>query len=216
MLIQVISLFPNVFTEYLGTSMMLKATKNNLVNFEFINLRDFGLGPRLQVDDYPYGGGDGMLLMVEPLYRAITKAKKKDPTALVVLPSPRGELYNQTKASKYALDQRGLILVCPHYEGYDERIVKWVDELVCVGQYVLTGGELPALCIIDSVVRLIPGVLGGETSVINESFSQDLNFIEHPQYTRPEVFKGLSVPKVLISGHHQNIQAWKEDSSTSL
>src|SRR6476660_194880 len=163
MRIQVIPLFPEMFTGVLGSSMLWKAADRGIAEYEFLNLREYGLGPRRQVDDTPYGGGDGMLLMVEPLVAAIEAAKAKDPDAVVILPTPRGEVYKQSHAKALAAGN-GLILVCPRYEGYDERITKWVDRQFCLGNYVLTGGELPAMTIIDSVVRLLPGVLGGETS----------------------------------------------------
>lgn len=191
--------------------MLFKAQHKKLVSFEHVNLRDFGLGPRKQVDDMPYGGGDGMVFMVEPLVKAIEKAKKNDPGALVVLPTPRGKTYKQSEANSLA-EAKGLIIICPHYEGYDERVVKWVDEQYSIGNYVLTGGELPAMVIIDSVVRLIPGVLGGENSAAEESFQGDDKTIEHAQYTRPEDFKGLKVPEVLLSGHHKNISKWRDDN----
>ncbi|HEY1645519.1 MAG TPA: tRNA (guanosine(37)-N1)-methyltransferase TrmD [Candidatus Saccharimonadales bacterium] len=212
MRIQIISLFPEVFEPILGSSMLFKATKNDLVKFEHINLRDFGLGPRRTVDDTPYGGGDGMLLKPEPLVAAIEKAKEADPEAIVILPTPRGKTYKQSDAKELALSS-GLIIVCAHYEGYDERITNWVDKQYSVGSYILTGGEIPAMLLIDSVVRLIPGVLGGEASAEKESFQADDQTIEHPHYTRPEVFRGLEVPKVLLSGHHQEIEKWRADKS---
>jgi tRNA (guanine37-N1)-methyltransferase len=193
----------------LNTSMLWKAKDRATVSYELINLRDFGLGPRKLVDDPPYGGGDGMLLKIEPLVAAIEYAKKQDPDARVLLPTPRGKLYRQSDAKRLAAEEKGLIIVCPRYEGYDERVVEWVDEQVCIGQYVLTGGEIPAMIIIDSVVRLLPGVLGGETSVEKESFQADDETIEAPHYTRPEEFRGLKVPKVLLSGHHAEIEKWR-------
>ncbi|MFZ2513425.1 MAG: tRNA (guanosine(37)-N1)-methyltransferase TrmD [Candidatus Saccharimonadales bacterium] len=211
MKIQVITLFPEMFTGVLGSSMLWKAADRGIVEYEFINLREFGLGPRQQVDDTPYGGGDGMLLMVEPLVAAIEYAKGRDETARVLLPTPRGKLYKQSDAKRLAAKETGLIIICPRYEGYDERVTKWVDEQFCVGNYVLTGGELPAMTIIDSVVRLLPGVLGGETSAENESFQDDDESIEYPQYTRPEVFQDMNVPDVLLSGHHAEIAKWREE-----
>lgn len=213
MKIQIISLFPEVIEPYLKASMLWKASDNGITEYSLINLRDFGLGPRKQVDDTPYGGGDGMLLMVEPLVKAIELAKQNDPSATVILPTPRGQVYKQSTAKKLAASGNGLILICPRYEGYDERIIKWVDEQFCIGNYVLTGGELPAMIIIDSVVRLLPGVLGGETSAELESFQADDKTIEFPQYTRPENYLGLKVPDVLLSGHHQQIDDWRKSQS---
>lgn len=212
MKIQVITLFPEVIMPYLGASMLWKASKNGIVEYEVINLRDFGLGSRKTVDDTPYGGGDGMLLKPEPVVAAIEAAKKADPKALVLLPTPRGNTYKQSDAKRLAAGSRGLIVVCPRYEGYDERITKWVDEQFSVGNYVLTGGELPALTIIDSVVRLLPGVLGGETSAENESFQDDDKTVEYPQYTRPVEFRGMKVPDVLQNGHHAEIEKWRGDN----
>ncbi|MFA5003816.1 MAG: tRNA (guanosine(37)-N1)-methyltransferase TrmD [Candidatus Saccharimonadales bacterium] len=214
MKIQIITLFPEMFEGVLGNSMLWKASDRGIVEYAFINLRDFGLGPHKRVDDTPYGGGDGMLLKPEPLFAAIELAKHNDPDALVVLPTPRGATYKQSDAKKLASSAKGLIIVCPRYEGYDERVTKWIDRQYCIGNYVLTGGELPAMIIIDSVVRLLPGVLGGETSIDIESFQSDDENIEFPQYTRPEDFQGMKVPEVLLSGHHADIEAWRQSQST--
>ena len=198
-----------MFSGVLGSSMLWKAADRDIVTYEFINLRDFGLGPRQQVDDTPYGGGDGMLLKPEPVVAAIEHAKKRCPKALVLLPTPRGKVYKQSDAKRLASAKQDLIIVCPRYEGYDERITKWVDEQFCIGNYVLTGGELPAMILIDSVVRLLPGVLGGENSAEIESFQDDDETIEYPQYTRPEDFRGMKVPDVLLNGHHAEIAKWR-------
>jgi tRNA (guanine37-N1)-methyltransferase len=210
--IQIITLFPDMFKGVMNTSMLLKAQDKQLVDISYIDLRDFGLGLRKQVDDTPYGGGDGMLLKPEPIVAAIERAKKNDPEAVVILPTPRGKLFKQSDAKTIATAE-GLILVCPRYEGYDERITHFIDEQICIGNYVLTGGELPAMVIIDSVIRLIPGVLGGAHSVDIESFQQDDATVEFPQYTRPEDFRGLKVPKVLLSGHHADILNWRQKQS---
>lgn len=201
-----------MFEGVLGNSMLWKASDKGVAKYEFINLREFGIGPRKQVDDTPYGGGDGMLLKPEPIVEAIELAKKNDPSAIVILPTPRGSKYKQSDAKVLASDSIGFILVCPRYEGYDERITKWVDKQFSIGNYILTGGELPAMIIIDSVVRLLPGVLGGETSAEKESFQSDDKTIEHPQYTRPEVFRGDKVPDILLSGHHAEIEKWRQES----
>ena len=210
--IQVITLFPEMFEGVFNSSMMWKAQKEGAVCFELINLREFGLGPRRQVDDTPYGGGDGMLLKPEPLFAAVEKAKENDPTARVALMTPRGARWKQAMAAEWAEDDRGVIFICGRYEGYDERIVTLVDDQVSVGDYVLTGGELPAMTITDSIVRLIPGVLGGEKSAEIESFS-DGETLEFPQYTRPEEFRGMKVPDVLLSGNHAMIDKWREENS---
>jgi len=211
--IQVITLFPEMFHGVLGASMLWKAQDRGIATVTYINLRDFGLGPRKQVDDTPYGGGDGMLLKPEPLVAAIELAKKNDPGALVLLPTPRGKVYKQSDAKELAAKDQGLIIVCPRYEGYDERVTAWIDRQYCVGSYVLTGGELPAMIMIDSVIRLLPGVLGGKMSVEIESFQDDDLNIEFPQYTRPEEFRGNRVPDVLLSGHHGEIAKWRTEQS---
>lgn len=238
----IITLFEDALRPYLDTSMMWKAQNKKIVEFDFVNLRDFGLGPHKSVDDTPYGGGDGMVLRCEPIYAAIEsvknaakKAGKVEPE--VILPTPDGKIWNQELARQFAgvkrpdtsveahensimaktdIDSaagasqtRHYIILCPHYEGYDARILDIVDHQICLGNYVLTGGELPALIIIDSIVRLLPGVLGGKTSADIESFS-DGNNIEAPQYTKPYDFRGKTVPDVLLSGDHGKVAAWRK------
>lgn len=212
MKIQVITLFPEMFEPVLNTSMMWKAQKNGAVEFRIINLRNFGIGPRKQVDDIPYGGGDGMLLKPEPLFAAVEFAKKYSPQARVIAMSPSEKIWNQAKAANYAEQNNDLIILCGHYEGFDERIFKIVDEKISIGKFVLTGGEIPAMVLIDSVVRLIPGVLGGETSAEIESYSHGDN-LEFPQYTRPANYQGYQVPEVLLSGHHTKIAEWRKSNS---
>ncbi len=209
---QVITLFPEMFSGVFDTSMLWKAQKNEVVQFEIINLRDFGIGPRKTVDDTPYGGGDGMLLMAEPLFGAVEHAKANDPSAKVLLMTPRGQRWKQSLAQEYADAEHGYIFICGRYEGYDERITTLVDAQLSVGDYVLTGGELPAMTIVDSIVRLMPGVLGGEASAEIESFS-DGETLEFPQYTRPEEFRDMKVPEVLLSGNHAAIAKWREENS---
>lgn len=210
---QVITLFPEMLTGVFENSMMWKAQKDGIVELSTIQLRDFGVGPRKVVDDTPYGGGDGMLLMIEPLWKAVQAAKERDPTAQVCIMTPRGARWQQSLARQYSQDDRGMIFICGRYEGFDERIMSLVDVELSVGDYVLTGGELPAMTIIDSVVRLMPGVLGGETSAEIESFS-DGKTLEAPHYTRPEEWQGMKVPSVLLSGHHAKIEQWRRDNST--
>lgn len=217
----IITLFREAIEPYLKTSMMWKAQEKGLAEFDFVNLRDFGLGPHKSVDDTPYGGGDGMLLRCEPVFSAIESVKANNPDAKVILPTPVGEIWNQELVRRMAdvaepvfLDAHYIIL-CPHYEGYDERILSIVDYKISLGKFVLTGGELPALVIIDSIVRLIPGVLGGETSAEIESFSNGNN-LEYPQYTRPEKFRGMKVPEVLLSGNHGEIAKWREEHSGTI
>ena len=267
----IITLFEDALRPYLETSMMWKAAKNGIVEFDFVNLREFGLGPHKSVDDTPYGGGDGMLMRCEPIYAAIESVKEKDPDAKVILPTPDGITWNQELARQFAgvekpetsveyleksiskkaemvatgdtferapsdtsrvsvrplgrvaegknddgnengagpVAGKHYIIFCPHYEGYDARILPLIDYKISLGNYVLTGGELPALIIIDSIVRLLPGVLGGDTSATVESFS-DGNNIEFPQYTKPADFRGLKVPDVLLSGDHGKVAAWRK------
>lgn len=210
--IAVITLFPEMFDGVLNSSMLWKAQKDNLIQFELINLRDYGLGPRKQVDDTPYGGGDGMLLMPEPLFEAINEAKKNMPNARVILMTPRGKSFKQKLAKDMADSNDDYIFVCGRYEGFDERVFEVADGAISIGDYVLTGGELPAMVIIDSITRLIPGVLGGENSALIESFS-DGETLEFPQYTRPSEYKGLKVPEVLLSGNHGEIAKWRKEHS---
>jgi tRNA (guanine37-N1)-methyltransferase len=210
--IQVITLFPEMFEGVLNNSMMWKAQNAGAAEFTMINLREFGLGPRRTVDDTPYGGGDGMLLKPEPLFAAVEQAKANDPSAKVLLMTPRGQRWKQAIAQSYADSDNGYIFICGRYEGYDERIVSLVDQQLSVGDYVLTGGELPAMTIIDSIVRLIPGVLGGEASAEIESFS-DGETLEFPQYTRPADFRGMKVPAVLLNGNHAEIAKWRAENS---
>lgn len=209
---QVVTLFPEMFDGVLNNSMMWKAQGQKAVEFRMINLRDFGLGQRQRVDDMPYGGGDGMLLMAEPLFKAVEDAKAYCPDAKVVLLTPRGRRWKQALAQEWSDNKNSYIFICGRYEGYDERILALVDEQVSVGDYILTGGELPAMTIIDSIVRLIPGVLGGDTSTEIESFS-DGETLEFPQYTRPEVFRDMTVPKILLSGNHAEIAKWRAENS---
>ena len=208
MKIQIITLFPEMFGDVLNTSMLFKAQDKKLVEYNFINLRDFGIGPRKQVDDTPYGGGDGMVLRPEPLFAAVEAAKERDSGAQILLMTPRGDLFTQAMAREFAATEAGLITICGRYEGYDERITSVVDKQISIGDYILTGGELPAMVIVDAVTRLIPGVLGGETSAQKESHSE-AGVIEYPQYTRPEQFRGLKVPETLLSGHHGEIAKWR-------
>lgn len=232
----IITLFREAVEPYLKTSMMWKAADKGLSEFNFVNLREFGLGPHKSVDDTPYGGGDGMLLRCEPVFAAIESIKATDPEAKVILPTPVGEIWTQEMAKQFAggeiyssgdILQGGsgsdelsdgssrdlhYIILCPHYEGYDERILSLVDYKISLGKFVLTGGELPALCIIDSIVRLIPGVLGGEQSAEIESFSDGDN-LEYPQYTKPAEFRGMTVPEVLLSGNHGEIAKWRREHS---
>ena len=212
MKIQIITLFPEMFEQVLNNSMMWKAQNQGVVSFSLINLRDFGIGPRKTVDDTPYGGGDGMLLKPEPLFAAVEFAKKSSPNARVIAMTPSETVWNQQLAQNYADSAQDLIILCGRYEGFDARIFEIVDEKISIGKFVLTGGELPAMILIDSVVRLIPGVLGGEKSAEIESYSDGDN-LEFPQFTRPADFRGMKVPEVLLNGHHAEIDKWRAKNS---
>ena len=214
MLIQVITLFPDMFRPVLETSMLYKAKDKGIVDYRYIDLRHYGFGPRRTVDDTPYGGGDGMLLRVEPLFAAIEEAKSNDPESITYYMTPRGDRLVQATSQRVADENKGMIIVCGRYEGVDERVMNLIDRQVSIGDFVVTGGELPAMLLIDSVVRLIPGVLGGENSATIESFS-DGQTLEYPQYTRPEEFRGMRVPEVLLSGNHAAIEAWRRENSQS-
>lgn len=212
MLIQFISLFPDMFRPTFEQSMMFKAKGKGIVDYRYVDLRSYGLGPRRTVDDTPYGGGDGMLLKAEPLFAAIEEAKSLDPEAVTYYMSPKGERLKQAKSQVIADSKKGMIIICGRYEGIDERVLSIIDEEISIGDFVLTGGELPAMILADSVIRLIPGVLGGEESALIESFS-DGETLEYPQYTRPEEFRGMKVPEVLMSGNHGQIAEWRQNNS---
>jgi tRNA (guanine37-N1)-methyltransferase len=213
MRIDILTLFPNMFTNVLGESMLHKATLNGQVEYNVVNFRDFADNKHHTVDDYPYGGGAGMVLKAQPIVDAVqdikTKSNSKNPR--VILLCPQGKRYNQKMAEQLSKEEH-LIFICGHYEGYDERIREMVvtDE-ISIGDFILTGGELGAMVIIDSVVRLLPGVLGNEQSPVQDSFSTGL--LEHPQYTRPRDFRGYKVPDVLLSGDHKKIEEWRKKES---
>ena len=209
MTIDIITLFPDMFKGPFDMSMLWKAQDKGLVTINIHDLRQYGLGERKTVDDTPYGGGDGMVLRCEPVVAAIeaVRSKLENEQMKVVLLTPSGQLFKQAVATNFAnLDQ--LILICGHYEGFDERITEYVDLELSVGDYVLTGGELPAMILTDAVVRLIPGVLGGELSAHDESFTNPAR-VEYPHYTRPAEFRGQTVPEVLQNGHHAEIAKWR-------
>lgn len=224
MKIDIITLFPKMFSGPFDESIVKRGQDKELVEINIHDLRKWGLTERKTVDDRPYGGGVGMILMVEPFYNAL-KDLKTDKSHTVLL-TPRGSTYDQQKARQFSKLQH-LILICGHYEGFDQRIADYlVDEEISIGNYVLTGGEIPAMAITDSIVRLIPGVLAKPEATEFESFSElkienlkmnnplrGENYIEHPQYTRPEVFEGWEVPKVLLSGNHKQIEEWRKDKN---
>ncbi|AQX54026.1 tRNA (guanosine(37)-N1)-methyltransferase TrmD [Priestia flexa] len=210
MKIDVLSLFPSMFEGVFGESILKKAQEKQAVELNVVNFREYSANKHQNVDDYPYGGGAGMVLTPQPIFDAVD-ALTKGSKPRVVLLCPQGERYTQKKAEELAQEEH-LIFVCGHYEGYDERIREHVvtDE-ISIGDYVLTGGELGAMVVIDSVVRLLPGVLGNQDSAVKDSHSTGL--LEHPHYTRPADFRGFKVPDVLMSGDHQKIAAWREKES---
>lgn len=202
----ILTIFPDIFPPYLRHGVLGKAIEKGLIKVNIVNIRDFACGRHKNTDDRPYGGGEGMVMKPEPIYRAL-QSTERSKNSLVILLSPQGRRFDQEFAwelSRY--DQ--LIFICGRYEGIDERIrILCADMEISIGDYILSGGELAALVIIDTVSRLIPGVLGGERSNIEESFSNGL--LEYPQYTRPRVFQGIEVPEILLSGNHEEIRKWR-------
>lgn len=227
MRIDILTLFPEMYEGVFGSSMVSKARKNGYVSINTIDFRNYADDKHQKVDDYPYGGGGGMVLKPQPIFAAVEdlllkasteiaqKKQRKEKLQIsppkVILMCPQGECFTQRKAEELA-QQSHLIFICGHYEGYDERIREHLvtDEL-SIGDYVLTGGELPAMVVIDAVVRLLPGVLGNKMSVVTDSFF--IGLLEHPHYTRPVQFRNWKVPNVLISGHHANIEAWRREQA---
>ena len=207
MRIDILTLFPEMF-EPLKSSILGRALENDLFELNLIDIREFSLDKHKKVDDYVFGGGDGMLMTPQPLFDAIMSVKTDN--SYVVYMSPKGTMLNQKKVRDIAQNIDHLIIVCGHYEGIDERVIELcIDEQISIGDYVLTGGELPAMVLVDSVLRYIPNVLHNDTSVVDESFSD--NLLEHPQYTRPREFMGLTVPEVLLNGNHKEIEKWKSE-----
>lgn len=207
MRIDILTIFPEMFAP-LQTSLIGKATEKQLVEINIVNIRDFSKEKHHKTDDYPYSGGDGMIMTPQPLYDAIMSVKDDD--AYVVYMSPKGRVLTQDVVKDMSQKHNHLVLVCGHYEGIDERIITLcVDEQISIGDYVLTGGELPAMVLTDAILRYVPNVLHSDTSVVDESFSD--NLLEYPQYTRPREFMGLSVPDVLLNGNHKEIEKWKTE-----
>lgn len=212
MKIDVLSLFPDMFSGVFGQSILKKAQEKSAVQFQVLDFREFSTNKHRNVDDYPYGGGAGMVLTPQPLFDAVeTLTKETSEEPRIILLCPQGERFSQKKAEELAKEKH-LIFLCGHYEGYDERIrEQLVTDEISIGDYVLTGGELGAMVVIDAVTRLLPGVLGKEESHLQDSFSTGL--LEHPQYTRPADFRGMKVPDVLMSGNHKNIEEWRKKES---
>jgi len=214
MQIDILTLFPEMFKGPLDASILKRAREKSLVKINLHNLRDWAVDKYKSVDDRPYGGGAGMIMRVDIIDKAITdiKSQSSNQNSKVILLDAGGEKFSQSKAGYFAKEE-SLIIICGHYEGVDHRVHEYLaDEIISIGDYVLSGGEIPAMVIIDSVVRLLPGVLGNPESLAEESFSQISNDIEYPQYTRPEEYKGWKVPEVLLSGNHKSIQEWKKAS----
>ena len=203
MKIDILTLFPEMFEGFLKTSIIKRAISKEKVQIKTYDIRDYTLDVHNRVDDYPFGGGDGMVLMPEPIYRAVESIKTED--SFVILLTPQGKKYNQEYAYELK-SKKHLIIICGHYEGFDERIRNLADAEISIGDYILTGGELASMVITDSVVRLIDGVIT-EGSHINDSFKD--NLLDYPVYTKPQDFRGMKVPDVLLSGHHENINKWR-------
>lgn len=210
--IDILSLFPEMFDGVLNHSILKRAQERKAFSYQYVNFRDYTINKHNKVDDYPYGGGAGLVLSPQPIFDAIEEiVDKTEKKPRVILMCPQGEPYNQQKAEELA-EEDHLIFICGHYEGYDERIrEEIVTDEISIGDYVLTGGELGSMVVIDSVVRLLPGVLGNEQSAPDDSFSKGL--LEHPHYTRPAEFRGKKVPEVLLSGNHAKINQWRHYQS---
>jgi len=208
----ILTLFPEMIENGLNTSITGRAAQNDVISFQAINIRDYTENKHKKVDDYPYGGGAGMLMQAQPVFdawKAVADRLQKKPRCIYV--TPQGELFTQQKAKEFALEE-DLILLCGHYEGIDERVLEEVvTDYISIGDYVLTGGELPAMVMIDAISRMVPGVLTNEASGMNESLEGGL--LEHPQYSRPSEWNGKKVPEVLLSGHHENIEKWRREQS---
>jgi tRNA (guanine37-N1)-methyltransferase len=210
MRIYLLSIYPKVFESIFDDGILKKAKRLQLAEFEFVNIRDFTTDKHRTVDDCVYGGGPGMLLKPEPIYKAIDSIKSKDKNVFTVILTPEGNLFTQEKAKEYS-KKESIAFICGRYEGFDERVKLLADEMVSIGKFIISRGELAASVIVDSIVRLLPGVLGNQESLKEESFEGD--FVEYPQYTRPAEFRGLKVPSVLISGNHAMIEKWRKEHS---
>ncbi len=210
MLFQILTLFPEMFNGPLESSIMKRAQEKKIIELRYVNYREFTTDKHHCVDDTPYGGGSGMVLKPEPIFRCLNAVKKDTPPGRVVLLTPQGKVFKQKMARELAKEQH-LILICGHYEGFDERIRTYVDLELSIGDYVLTGGELAAMVVADAVTRLLPGVLGASDSAEYDSFTE--NLLDYPQYTRPVEFEGQRVPDILLSGHHKMIEEWRREQA---
>ena len=205
MRIDILSLFPEMFEGVLSTSMLGRARQSGLIDIRLHNIRDYTDNKHKKADDYPFGGGAGLVMMAQPIFDCMDAVLGGEPARRILL-TPRGRTLNQKIAKELSGEER-LVLLCGHYEGVDERVMSIIDDEISIGDYVLTGGELPAMVLIDCLSRFIPGVLGSEESAADESFAEGL--LEYPQYTRPASFRGMDVPEILLNGHHAKIQAWR-------
>ena len=210
MKIDVLTLFPNMYNNFLSESIIKRAIEEKKVVVNIHNIRDYTVYNNSQVDDYPYGGGSGMVLMCDPIFRAIDELKSED--SIVIMMTPSGKLFKQKMAYELS-SYKHLIIVCGHYEGFDERIKSIVDIQLSIGDYVLTGGEIPSMVVMDSIIRLLDGVINNN-SLVTESFND--NLLDYPNYTKPYEYRGMKVPEVLLSGHHQNIEKFRNDERIRL
>ena len=210
MKIDILTIFPEMFDGFINTSIIKRAIESGKVDIKVHNFRDYSMDKHKKVDDYPYGGGAGMVLMCEPIFRAVEDIKTDD--SVVIMLSPSGQVFKQSIAIDLS-KKKHLIFLCGHYEGFDERIKTIVDMELSIGDYVLTGGEVPSMVITDAITRLLPGVITSE-SLDSESFNDGL--LDYPVYTRPEVFRGMKVPEVLLSGHHKNIEKYRQEEKIRL
>ncbi len=208
MIFEVLTIFPELIECYIMYGVIGKAIEKGLAKVKIYNLRDYTSDKHKKVDDYPYGGGSGMVMQIEPFYNALKEIKKDGKPRKVILLSPKGRVFTQETAKIFLTEGKGIVLICGRYEGIDERIKFFIDDEISIGDYVLSGGELPALVIIDSIIRLIPGALGDEISAKEDSFMK--GFLDYPHYTRPEEFEGMRVPEILLSGNHKEIARWRK------
>lgn len=211
--LNILTLFPEAFRSYFGSSMLKRAQAKKKITIRLHDFRRFATDKHHTVDDRPYGGGPGMVLKVEPLDRCLRSIHRRKKSRVILL-TPQGKQFDQPMARRLAKYNQ-LIIICGHYEGFDERVRTLVDEQVSIGPYVLTGGEPAAMVIVDAITRLVPGVLGHQQSTSDETFSQSKDYVEYPQYTRPPEYQGMKVPKVLLSGNHATIAAWRKRQSQS-
>jgi len=210
MKIYILSIFPGMFESVFKETIIKRAQEKNKVEIEMVNIRDFACDKHRTTDDYPYGGGAGMVMKPEPVFKAMDYVFSKDKNVYTILFTPQAKIFNQNKAAELS-KKESVAMICGRYEGFDERIRKLADEEISIGRFILSGGEIAAMVVVDSVVRLLPGVLGNKESLKEETFEN--NLIEYPQYTRPEVFRKMRVPDILLSGNHSQIKKWRKQKA---